>query len=69
MLYEVIQDRYRYATSDDFAAHMSRQPGMPDLSQARHHDVLDDLRRRFADSTGGFTVPRTYLLWAARRRT
>ncbi len=50
----------------DFAAFLSRQPGMPDIRGAEHRELLMEKALR-AQAGSGYALPFHYIVWEARK--
>ncbi len=62
-------DRLHFPTLNDLAEYLSRQPGMLDLRTVEHRVLLLEKAREYATLNDDFVIPRSYLMWVARKPT
>lgn len=65
--FEGIDDVIRLPTLADLAGYLNRFPGMPDVRQPEHHELLVTRANELQHPDGGYAVKIHYLLWLARK--
>jgi len=64
---ERFADSLHFPTLEDLARFLSRQPGQPDMRVEAYRTLLLEVATEYLSPAGDYVVPRTYLVWAARK--